>query len=179
MGQAGRCSNAEEAKYRTTFQSLRFLLGQQKRFFSLSVSRKGKNHQLCPQREPVQHKMVTDPVLEAERGSWRVSLIGPKTAENLQVSLGVHSCQELCLCRRAELRDPEKTQMSQHYRLKGCQHATASSQTHMIRTSPNAATSRLDPSSCFVQTVLVLMASFIKCLRNAPRSLERNKVFLV
>lgn len=80
-----------------------------KRFFSFPVGQKGKNHQLCPQKEPVQHEMVTDSVSEAEMRSWRVSPIGPKTAENLQVSLGVHSCQDLCLCRNAELRDPEKT----------------------------------------------------------------------
>lgn len=41
-------------------------------------------------------------------------------------------------------------------------HDAASNQTHIIRTFPNAATSRLDPSSCFVQdsdtSVLILMA---------------------
>jgi len=123
--------------------------------------------------------MVAGPVSEAETGLWRVSPAGPKTSENLQVSLGAHSCQELCLCRRAGLPDPEKPQMLPCFRPNGCQHAAASNQTHVIRTSPNAGTSRLDPSSCFVQTELILMASFIKCLRKATRSLDRNKVFLV
>lgn len=73
----------------------------EKRFFISPVGQEGQAHHLCPQRESVQHKMVPGPVSEAEIGSWRVSPSGLKTAENLQVSLGVHSCQELCLCRRS------------------------------------------------------------------------------
>lgn len=59
------------------------------------------------------------------------------------------------------------------------QHAAASNQTPVMRTPPNVATSRLEPSSCFVQTVRILMASFIKCLRKASETLDRSKVFLV
>lgn len=50
---------------------------------------------------------------------------------------------------------------------------------HIIRTSHITVFSRLDPRSCFVQTVLTLMASFITCLRKAPKSLDRPQVFLV
>lgn len=59
------------------------------------------------------------------------------------------------------------------------QHAAASNQTPVMRTPPTAATSRLEPSSCFVQTVQILMASFIKCLRKASETLDRSKVYLV
>lgn len=44
---------------------------------------------------------------------------------------------------------------------------------------PNADTSGLDPSSCFVRPVLILMASFIKCLRKAPKTLDRSILGLI
>lgn len=166
----------EGAKYCTSFQSLQFLRQQEVRGFSAAlqtqgspalptkgISSTGDGHRPCfenrngltksPHQDPTQQKTCEHPL------EFTTAKSSASAGELSFLTQKKHNCPSILDQRDAIMLLPAIK--------------------HIIRTSPVTVFSRLDPSSCFVQTVLTLMASFITCLRKAPESLTGHKVFLV
>lgn len=158
----------EGAKYCTSFQSLQFLRQQEIRGFLVALQAKGS---------PALPTKGISSTGDGHRPCFKkreVSPAGPNTAELCEKSLEFRPARSSASAGKLGFLTQKKHSCPGILDQRDANMLLPAIK-HIIRTSPITVFSRLDPSSCFVQTVLTLMASFITCLRKAPKSLTGIK----